>query len=361
MNCIEAAEFVSALCDGETIPRAVATHIGDCETCQATLKEYIGMGAELRRIASLELVDESKPLAWAEKQQAKHTLWQKGWETMRIPKFAFVLLVAGIVALASSLAMVKVHAHSQGTVLLLQISSANDQTMRGIVPCPLSTEDKKSQECSYFHKVGSGQIGYKINFLAKEGDRVKIGVHVKEFASGADTPVAAFDNEPEKQYWFTVGETLKVDVPGRETIAITGKWMDHMPATFEKSEHSDLDPGLDKLRIESPILLRGKEVVGDLEGASAEANSNDEVVLYYPDQGLFEISLAQRKGVMEGHVRGNRIDFKINDQSYALVTGTPITRSEKIWILYTGNYKPQNGIGPNHAFLGDVKLGQYMR
>jgi len=123
MNCNETAEFVSALCDGETIPRAAATHIGDCSACQATLNEYIGLGAELRRIASLELVEETKPLAWAEKQQTKQTLWQKGWETMRIPKFAFVLLVAGIVALASSLAMVKVHAHSQGTVMLLKVQS----------------------------------------------------------------------------------------------------------------------------------------------------------------------------------------------------------------------------------------------
>ena len=55
MNCNEAAEFVSALCDGERIPAGAAAYVGDCEGCQARLREYIALGAEMRRAASMEM------------------------------------------------------------------------------------------------------------------------------------------------------------------------------------------------------------------------------------------------------------------------------------------------------------------
>ena len=58
MKCEEAAEFVSALCDGESIPPEAAEHIGTCETCQARLKEYGEIGMALRRVASLESLEE---------------------------------------------------------------------------------------------------------------------------------------------------------------------------------------------------------------------------------------------------------------------------------------------------------------
>ncbi len=64
MTCEEAAEFVSALCDYETIPQAAAGHIGACASCQARLKEYIEIGVELRRVASLESLEEARPRAW---------------------------------------------------------------------------------------------------------------------------------------------------------------------------------------------------------------------------------------------------------------------------------------------------------
>ena len=55
MKCEEAAEFVSALYDGATVPPVAAEHIGACETCQGRLKEYAEIDAELRRVASAEL------------------------------------------------------------------------------------------------------------------------------------------------------------------------------------------------------------------------------------------------------------------------------------------------------------------
>jgi len=48
MKCEDAAEFVSALYDGERIPREAAEHLGECETCQGRMETYSRMSAEMR-------------------------------------------------------------------------------------------------------------------------------------------------------------------------------------------------------------------------------------------------------------------------------------------------------------------------
>ncbi len=70
MTCNEAAEFVSALCDGETIPRNAAEHVGACQACQAQLKEYLAIGAELRRVASMETPEAATPRVWEKREGA---------------------------------------------------------------------------------------------------------------------------------------------------------------------------------------------------------------------------------------------------------------------------------------------------
>jgi hypothetical protein len=164
-----------------------------------------------------------------------------------------------------------------------------------------------------------------------------------------------FDHEPQKEYWFEPGETLKVDAVFG-ALSITGDWMDHMPAYFEEAVRHDLDPGPDTFRIWDPILLRGNKVVGETNPIVTEATSKEKVVLYYPGQGLFEIFLSPQEGAIEGQPHGNRIDFEMDGKSYALVTGTPITRSDKIWILHTANYKPKVGDPNASTIFSSAKL-----
>ena len=71
MKCEDAAEHVSALCDGETIPRVAAKHIGECEVCRARLSAYSTMGAELRRLASV---------SGRARENWKVGSWEKGTE-----------------------------------------------------------------------------------------------------------------------------------------------------------------------------------------------------------------------------------------------------------------------------------------
>jgi exosortase len=105
MKCEEAAAFVSALCDGESIPPGAGGHVGACETCQARLKEYgeIGMelrslaSAELRHVAGLESPEEVRARTWETRQRTTSSWWEKGW-TLLAPLPLIAWLYASILA-----------------------------------------------------------------------------------------------------------------------------------------------------------------------------------------------------------------------------------------------------------------------
>src|SRR5215469_6179975 len=162
MKCEEAAEFLSRLCDGQAIPRAVAEHIRACDVCRARLNVYLGIGAELRRVASLESKGEVRAGDWERAERARPSWWSKGWESMRIPRFVFALLLMAVVALGSSLVIVKAHARNQGTVLMLTAKPPSE----GAIHCALSVADLKLAACESFGPQHS--LGFRI--ISVNGD-----------------------------------------------------------------------------------------------------------------------------------------------------------------------------------------------
>ena len=57
---------------------------------------------------------------------------------------------------------------------------------------------------------------------------------------------------PEVQSWFTPGKTLAVPNTGELKLTITGGWSDHVPV----GGHASLDPGVNEIRLVSPLLLK---------------------------------------------------------------------------------------------------------
>lgn len=354
MNCTEAAEFVSALCDGEIVPTDAATHIGDCELCQERMREYSAIGVEMRRVASLEGIPQLEPMAWHGSGNRLATFWQKGWESMRIPKFAFALLVIAVIALASSLAVNKVGAHSEGSVVLLKIDAGLDEP----IPCALSTVDKNYDVCLFYPTIRGRNQGYRIKLLDREANRVRIEIRSKDFGSALDShsySVGDLDNVAGQAYWFVPGEPLKIDMPAVGPLSITGEWMDHMPI-MPSQNNQGMDPSAGELRVNSPLLIRDKAVVGDLSGASTTQSKPEAAAwLYFPHQGDFTISSTQMKDSLPADVFINRISFKDEGHSYVVVTAAPVIRGNKLWVLHRAEYRPvaPNGEG---SFLGAVKL-----
>jgi hypothetical protein len=344
MICNEAAEFVSALCDGEIIPPPAAEHIGTCSTCQGQLRDYLAMGVELRRTASLEQSATLPVRTWTRPQNPLTAFLQKGWGTMRIPRLAFAAMIAGIVALACTLAVVKVGANSNGTVVLLSTTGSNGALM----DCPLSTLDKNQAVCDWYGTIGSQNLAYRVRLLSRDEGRVLLAIRTRTYIKGENLSSFTFDADPVakvKEVWFEPGETLKVNVADVGSLTLTGEWMDHMPILMNL-HGQDMSPGPGELRFASPLLLKDKSVAGDLAGALSGIFSTDDpnqaVWMYVPGQGSFLVSLLPMKDAVAADVFLSRISFQEGGHSWEFVTGAPVSRSNRVWVLHQPDFKPMS-------------------
>ena len=363
MICTEAGEFVSALCDGEMIPPTAAEHIGTCHACQARLRDYLNLGIELRRTASLEL---SAPVPartsdhiWTRPQNPLTAFLQKGWGTMRIPRLAFAAMIAGIVALACTLAVVKVGANSNGTVVLLTTTGSSGALM----DCPLSTLDKNQAVCDWYGTIGSQNLAYRVRLLSRDEGKVLLAIRTRTYVKGENLSSFTFDADPVakvKEVWFVPGEKLRVDAPDVGSLTLTGEWMDHMPILIGL-HGQDMSPGPGELRFASPLLLKDKRVAGDLAGALSGIFGTDDphqaVWIYIPGQGSFLVSLLPMKGAVAANVFLSRISFQESGHSWEFVTGAPVSRANRIWVLHQPDFKPT---GPNSdvVFISSQRLVQ---
>jgi hypothetical protein len=356
-RCDEAAESVSMLCDGETIPREMAEHIGGCAACRARLKQYAEMGAELRRLASLQAVEETKASLWGRARRITPHWWEKGLETMRIPRFAFALLLAAIVVLGSSLTIMRVRAHTQGPVLMLMAKSATGH----IVRCALSILDSRAEPCSSVQMVPGGAELTGFRVISEQGDRIELGVRAG-FLSGSG-PFSSSDtkNFPEAQYWYQFGEKLEVKMEGADAMTVTGELVDHMPPSLAVGGTEQLDPNQNELRFISPVLVQGKAVLCDFGGIAIFSSHKDEgLELSVPHDGRYLVSLSPLKGAVEGRIKDSRVIFELNGQPYQFLTGAPVARGETIWILHLPSDK-ESDRGNDHAFgMAGVDMSPYL-
>jgi|KBSMisStaDraftv2_1062788.scaffolds.fasta_scaffold02283_14 hypothetical protein len=349
MRCNDAAEFVSALCDGETIPPKAAEHIGHCSTCRVRLQGYLELGAELRRVSSLEPLSEVTSRRWMNDRQTPGW-WTKGRESMRIPRFAFALLLLVIVALGSSLVLVRAKARTAGAVLMLNVKPPHGVPIR----CALSLVDKKWGMCA---QLNPPQYLLGIEVLSHTEDQVELGVREQFNPAplGAGSHRASIEDLqkiPQKSYWFHPGEKLAIDVSGAGQLELTGGLTDHMPPLVNwAAEDLQIDPGPGEMRIISPILLRGDKVLFDFEGASSVQKDRHVVQMYSPGQGLWVLSPCPLVGAVEAEVALSRVKFKLNGEPHTFVMATPVTREQHLWVLHDPHYKPSD---PNldRPFLG---------
>ncbi len=356
MKCDEAAEYVSALCDGAIVPHGAAEHINACEGCRVQLKEYMELGAELRRVASLEISETLVPQFRPERRSVTTILWQKARKTMRIPQLALASLLASVVILGTGWTLQNVRASSLGAVLLVQFTGPGASSF-----CALSAVDKKLDSCAGEIKVKSGWLLWGVEVLAKDGDRAIMGVRARVEDPEASINTSQVGDLPQQQYVLTPGEPLNVNVDGFGTMSFTGQWIDHIPAISAGlvGQNHDLDPGPDELRFFSPLLLHGEQVVGDLEGASTSLDQPGTAIdIYLTGAGRFDLSLSPMPGAVEGKVQFNRINFTINGQSYVFVTGAPISRGRSVWVIQNPN--PPDWDSRGDSYLGTTEISKLL-
>jgi hypothetical protein len=337
MKCEDAAEFVSALFDGERIPRQAAAHISTCETCRSRLQDYTLAAVDLRRAASLNWATDIKPGDWSNERQARTKWWHKGAEVMRIPKFAFAAMLVVIVGLSSSLAIVRARANTSGPVLLVTIKPPGvERPFR----CALFTNgNPRGQDCGFLGMAKDGAVGASVRFIRNDGERIRLGIRTHFFSDLTVTfSTEDLKNYPEKEYELEPGVKLNIEVDGIGQAEMTGEVLDHMPALPWGGE--TLDPAENELRVISPVLLRDREVVIDMEGGSSSGEPNGAVFIYEPRIGRFIFSPERFEGAVRGEVKLNRVHFDVNGHHYHLLAGAPITRAEELWVQFDPHYQP---------------------
>ena len=353
MTCKDAAEFVSALLDGESIPPDAAMHIGACEACRLLLRDYAEMGAELRCFAGSETTQPAPPLHLERKPRRPHTFWRKGRETMKIPKFAFALLILAVVILASSLTVIGVAAHSSGNVLVLNVAlSGRDHPDTGV----FDTTRKGPQRWTIIGRMNQRLAGFQFELLARSGDRVELGFRSKANPLSADDHgmgLAEVRSQPQSRYWFEPGQTLQIEMPGVGILAVTGEWMDHTPVFYHNPAlmAETMDPDAGELRLVSPSLLRNKQEIAEVSDTAKATATGDAIQVYIPAQGRYLLSLEPMKRAVEANVRLNRITFELNGQENVFVSGAPVARAHTVWVLYEPDFR-----APVPAFVSSDKL-----
>jgi hypothetical protein len=365
MKCVEAAEFVSALCDGQQIPREAAEHIATCETCRALLHEYLEIGAELRRVASLTSTDETKNISWEGKPQHSAGWWEKASATMRIPKLAFALLLVSIVALGSSLVVVKARTNTAGQVLLLTVTARSAEPVRCGV---YASGPHMGEPCGFMVHTEAGELQFSYHVIENEGDQLSLSVRSRvvqpqrNSSGSTSVTLSLFDmmSLPEKHYTLEPGKDLKIEIDGLGTAILRGELLDHMPVLSSGAESLVPEPG--ELRLLSPILLQEDHVVFNFGGSTTVLPEKDDwaVEAYVPSVGRFVIAQVPFEGAVEGHVDSySLVHFELRGQKYELVTGAPITRAETIWIRNDPNFRPSKqlpGASDDSRFVGNLKL-----
>ncbi len=336
MRCDDAKEFVSAVYDGEAVPAHAAEHIARCADCRKLLEGYAAMGVGLRGYASLLIAQPVPDRTWPGTQRNTTVWWKKGFEMMRVPRIAFASLLLLLAGVGSRLALVEVRAHGEGSVLLLKLTPAEGAGFT----CYVSTTDNEKNSCRGLSQIDKSNLVYAVDALKREGDRVLLSVRSRVTPLGpAEFGPETEQTLPETQVWFTPGETFSVPNTGELKLALTGEWADHFPVVVAGNQL--LDPGPHEIRLTSPLLLKNNAVAGDMPGATAVGDSPGEgVYLYIPGEGRFLLSPTPVAGAVPAAVQLNRVSFESHGQRYVIVTGTPVIRGDKLWVLHSPAYRP---------------------
>lgn len=364
MNCKEAAECVSALFDSHQLSREVAAHLADCPECRVRLNEYAEMGAELRDMGSAAAPQAIPEGRWRLAEPAAANHWLRKWRgTMRIPRFAFALMLIAIFVLSGGLALVKARPQARGPVLLLRAKIPG----KGVVTTCTGRVTPEYDMCSFSAVALPGTLTGSLRFISRDGDRVQIGIRTKYEPPGR-TPAWGYDEElkdvPLERFWMDPDRPLSVPIAGFGTMEIYGEFRDHEPPL--PSPDATLDPAANELRIWSAFMIRDNRILADMNNMFVETQEPDSaIVLYVPKQGRFVFSLKPFDGAIEADIQANRIQFAENGHSYLLITGGPVARTSyaHVWVLHQPEWRPV-GVGPgdlaDHLFVSRDKLANVL-
>lgn len=331
MNCNEAAPLISALFDGERIPREAAGHLDVCADCRARLSDYVRMSVELKRIASETAPEDMPVVSWEEQPSTKWNLWHFGREQMRIPRFALALMIVAIATLSAGLMLVRAR-DFWWFQIDIQFPTGGDITQ------VFQSSELQTKPREVVQHMTDSNLAYAIRLIDWKEGSVELGIRSQKFPEGltSQTMLEQVRSAPEQINWFGQDRKLPIHVEGYGAFKITGELLTKAPADSPSFETYLPKPG--ELRLSSPVLLRDGRLVGDLNGATALAESGWVDGFYVPHEGVFLFSAEPFEGAVRGKVQGSQVQFSSDGQSYQLLTGAPMVGFEvcdgRLWVAH---------------------------
>jgi len=352
MNCEMAEEYVSALCDGQKIPQGAAAHIGSCERCQLDLNECAAIGAELRRLASL---DEPVPVVQMS-TSSEIGWWQRGLATMKIPKLAFAVMLMAIIALSSSLVIVQARAGA-GAGRFLELKYKLPSTSKPGICVMRADGSQKDNTCDFVDHGREGLLLMNTRVIANAERRVQLGIRVKYIPGAQDTELnyseALFKDVPETVLAAEPARKQEISVADLGTLEVEAEYLDHIPPLVDRPQET-LDPQAREFRIVSPVLVRDNQVIANSDGSSIDTGSSDATLMFYvPGDGRYLVSSVPFESTVEGSVHVGKVSFVLEGHNYLLLTSMPITISDHVWVKHEPDFKPSERMARASDTLDD--------
>jgi len=333
MNCQEAAEFVSALFDGEQVPGEAAEHIGGCANCGARMQEYALMSAELRRTAALTLARTGNMRQVPPRSITR--VWLLGWrQTMRIPRFVVALAVFLLIAAAAT-GFVLVRAKEKSRWFQWTISGRDGKTIvRATTPVDSTSDPYYDIEAGMPGQEGA--VWFRLRTLGQSGVAERIGARVVWVPRSASSDertnkIANLRSLREREFLCVPKEKLFIPVEGYGNLQIEGQFQSSLPDNVRLG----LYPPDDKFQILPPVILvRGDRMVAKADyGGGTYSDESSYFAFGAPTDGWYVVSTKPISGAAEGRITGNQLEFSIRGEKYFLLTGAPITfGAAKVWV-----------------------------
>jgi len=322
------------------------------------MEQYIALGAALRREASLALGALPPTPHWETRTGILTRLWRKGWETMRVPRLAFaVLVLVALFMIGAEWKRARVGAESTGSVVVVTVDREDQSVFSS---CALSLVDPSKDSMSMGgildpKKDLGAAISLKLAGRVEGGVRLLVRTNAGPIAT---TDTGDLAKQPEREMILMPGVPLKVAIGNSGTLTLHGEWFDHIPAEVGMGIKS-IDPGPSELRIQQPVLLKGDMRIGEIDGNADNSGFDTSVSLVFPKTGRYLFSLSPIQDSVEGKIEKNRIKFEYQGRPYTLLTAAPIAQLEKVWVKVEPDYKDPDHPGSyGFGFVRNATLAQ---
>ena len=120
----------------------------------------------------------------------------------------------------------------------------------------------------------------------------------------------------------------------------------HVPVMATNLESLLPEPG--EFRLFCPVLVRDNQLLVNIGSMASSTETDPATALYSQGLGRFVFSSVPFQGAIEGKLQFSKISFTLEDKSYLLLTGAPISRSGRVWLLHQPEWRP-TGHGKQNA------------